>query len=112
MNDDSPAIQQKRRSSKDAGKEKSRAIQPRKSEGKTRAASSLQKEEKFGKLTSLQPLGRDKSNNVIWLFRCDCGTEKPIRANHVLSGRIVSCSCEAASRCARNFTSHGKTSER
>lgn len=30
---------------------------------------------------------------VNWLCRCDCGTEKIIRASHLTTGEIVSCGC-------------------
>lgn len=41
------------------------------------------------------------------LFRCDCGTEKPMGLHHIKHGRTVSCGCEAARRAASRFTKHG-----
>jgi len=43
---------------------------------------------KFGKLTALRKVGKDK-----WLFRCDCGKEKEIKKSRVLEGRSKSCGC-------------------
>lgn len=29
----------------------------------------------YGRLKAIKPLGKDKSNNTIWLFECTCGNE-------------------------------------
>lgn len=28
----------------------------------------------YGRLTAVKPLGKDKDNNVVWLFNCSCGS--------------------------------------
>jgi len=61
--------------------------------------------ERYGKLLALHPTEeRTRGGGVIWMFRCDCGSEKAIPANSVRSGRINSCGCVARK--------HGKTKTR
>ncbi len=42
-------------------------------------------------------------------FRCQCGTEKRIRANHVKSGRVRSCGCLASELASTRSLKHGHT---
>lgn len=49
--------------------------------------------EKFGKLTIISFVGKDKSGNVIWRCRCDCGVEVNVLIGNLISGRQVSCGC-------------------
>lgn len=42
----------------------------------------------YGRLTALELVDRRK-----WRFRCECGSEKVIRGDHVRSGLIQSCGC-------------------
>lgn len=34
-----------------------------------------------------------KSRKIYWVCRCDCGEEKVVRSDHLLSGKIRSCGC-------------------
>lgn len=47
---------------------------------------------KFGRLTAISFAYR-KGKDYYWLFKCDCGKDKIIRKNSVISGRVVSCGC-------------------
>lgn len=55
------------------------------------------------------------SGGAIWLCRCDCGTERPVKATSLQSGKSLSCGCLhreiMADRCRRNLvnrtTKHG-----
>lgn len=61
---------------------------------------------RFGMLTFVgegTPMGRMRRG----IFRCDCGTEKPMGLHHIKRGRTFSCGCEAAKRAASRFTKHG-----
>lgn len=49
--------------------------------------------DKFGMLTAVSFSSRDKLGNQCWLFRCDCGTEKIIKATRVKGGHSKSCGC-------------------
>ncbi|MBQ0014774.1 MAG: hypothetical protein KBS82_05580 [Oscillospiraceae bacterium] len=59
-----------------------------------------------------------KSNNkfTVWKCVCDCGTEREVVANSLLSGRSTSCGCEHSKIMTHvakeNFTTHGKTNTR
>ena len=53
---------------------------------------------KFGKLTVIKQDGRDNSGKIMWLCRCDCGTEKRIRGNELRQGKTISCGCEGHKR--------------
>ena len=48
---------------------------------------------KFGRLTVLERVENDKVKYVYWLCRCDCGTVKKVRNDHLVHGKIVSCGC-------------------
>ena len=30
---------------------------------------------KFGRLTAIEPVGKDNRRNILWKCRCDCGNE-------------------------------------
>jgi len=50
---------------------------------------------RFGKLVVIEDSGerRKGSGGVIWKCRCDCGQEKLIRQDSLVSGRTTSCGC-------------------
>lgn len=57
------------------------------------------KGKRFGRLTVLSDVGRAVSASgrtsgaVMWLCRCDCGTEKIVRSGNLISGNTTSCGC-------------------
>lgn len=67
--------------------------------------------QRFTKLTVLRRVG-SANGKSLWLCRCDCGTEKEIRAGTLMNGYAKSCGClKSAVTTARNLT-HGKTKTR
>lgn len=48
---------------------------------------------KFGKLTPIKPIGKNKRNQVIWLCKCDCGKLYETVASYIVSGNTRSCGC-------------------
>lgn len=56
--------------------------------------------ETFGRLTVLDEAER-LGGYVMWLCRCECGTEKPVRAGHLTEGRTVSCGCYKRERTSQ-----------
>lgn len=48
---------------------------------------------KFCRLTGIRENGKASDGAVLWLFKCECGNEKIIRARSVISGRSRSCGC-------------------
>lgn len=67
--------------------------------------------ERFGRLTVLS-LHRDTESKP-WAFcRCDCGTEKEIRADHLLSGASKSCGCLNKEAARQRELKHGESGTR
>lgn len=48
---------------------------------------------KFGKLTAIKYIGKDKVGHAKWMCKCDCGNIKNILGTHLISGNIISCGC-------------------
>lgn len=54
--------------------------------------------QRYGDLTVLQRAftvhdGQGSPGYVMWMCRCDCGVEKPVRSNNLRSGNTQSCGC-------------------
>ena len=49
--------------------------------------------QKFGRLTAIKPVSRDKYNQILWLCKYDCGNEKLIRGTNLRAGKSSSCGC-------------------
>lgn len=63
---------------------------------------------RFGRLVALSLIERDLAeNNHLWLFRCDCGTEKAARIKNVRSGNTTSCGCAFSEMVAARNATHG-----
>lgn len=59
--------------------------------------------EKFQRLTAVRNTGKERSHSQVWLFRCQCGTEKEISLTALRTG-TKSCGClarEVAGESAR-----------
>lgn len=48
---------------------------------------------KYGRLTVVKFIGYNKFKQSLWLFRCECGTEKELLLSPVKRGVIKSCGC-------------------
>ena len=53
----------------------------------------IKKGDKLNRLTAIRFDHRDKNSQLYWLFRCDCGNEKIMRADRVKRGETKSCGC-------------------
>ncbi len=53
----------------------------------------MEQRQKYNKLTAIKFSHRNKRSKMFWLFRCDCGVEKVIRVDGVISGHTKSCGC-------------------
>ena len=47
----------------------------------------------FGKLTVLRESEERKNGQVLWVCRCECGTEKLVSTRYLVSNQIRSCGC-------------------
>lgn len=65
--------------------------------------------QRFGKLTAVKPVGRSKTSQIIWLFKCDCGGERETLAQNAKAGRTVSCGCYHKQRVRETWGTHLKT---
>ena len=61
---------------------------------------------RYGRLVVLSSLPA-KGGHYSWLCRCDCGVEKPIRAEHLLNGKSQSCGCRQREDVAQWARTHG-----
>ena len=49
--------------------------------------------QRFGKLTVIEPIGKDKHTNVIWHCLCDCGNYHDAVSRSLVNGGCKSCGC-------------------
>ncbi len=63
--------------------------------------------QKFGKLTAIKDVGRNKSHKVLWLCKCECGNDKIINASSLRNGYTLSCGCLQKERAREGKTTHG-----
>ncbi|BDR66982.1 AP2 domain-containing protein [Clostridium tetani] len=49
--------------------------------------------ERFGRLIVLARAENDKHGHAQWLCKCDCGNEKVVVSNNLISGNTRSCGC-------------------
>jgi hypothetical protein len=61
---------------------------------------------KFGRLTAIRFVGRNKHNHRLWLWKCDCGKKIERESGPIKSGRQVSCGCYAIEQ-AKGRAKHG-----
>ena len=61
---------------------------------------------KFGRLTAVKYIGKDKNNKHKWLCKCECGNEKEVLSCHLKSGAIQSCGCFGKERRRESITKH------
>lgn len=48
---------------------------------------------KFGKLTPIEIVGKNKRRQLMWKCKCDCGNESIICGSEMRLGRVKSCGC-------------------
>lgn len=67
--------------------------------------------QKFGRLTAIEPIGKLGSDRGMWwLCRCDCGEETKVPAKHLKSGNTSSCGCLAKEKhCCVKTHGYGGT---
>lgn len=65
----------------------------------------------FGRLTVLGPTKRivfPRSTQILWLCRCQCGTEKEIRGSDLRRGAQMSCGCYMREHQSKIKRTHGQ----
>lgn len=64
---------------------------------------------KFGYLTVICDVGRNKSGNILWECKCDCGNKKIVPGGKLTSGRATNCGCMTKSIKSKSASKHGLT---
>ncbi len=49
--------------------------------------------QRFGALTAIKPIGKNKSNQIVWHLSCECGNETTSTVGKLRSGSKTSCGC-------------------
>lgn len=63
--------------------------------------------QKFGRLTVIKKVGSSKNKSVLWLCKCDCGSEIVVTSNNLRTGNSKSCGCLATDIRKKLCTKHG-----
>ena len=69
---------------------------------------------RFGSLTVIGRADNRGKNRTVtyWVCKCDCGTEKEVRACHLKSGNVISCGCVGKRNLAKAKVKHGQSKTR
>lgn len=59
------------------------------------------KGKKYGKLTAVKVIGKNKSGKFLWLCKCDCGNESVVIQQQLRSGGTKSCGCYQKERMSQ-----------
>lgn len=62
---------------------------------------------RFGRLTAIVYVGKNKHNRALWKCRCDCGSIKIVMVRHLKTSRIVSCGCYRVEQVKKAHMKHG-----
>jgi len=68
--------------------------------------------QKFGRLTPVEHIGKDKWGGTLWLCECDCGKEIIILRSSLVSGNTKSCGClniEKRIKTGKARKTHGRS---
>lgn len=49
--------------------------------------------QRFGALTAIKPIGKNKSNQIVWHLSCECGNETTSTVGKLRNGSKTSCGC-------------------
>jgi len=49
---------------------------------------------KFGKLTVIKEISKNKNGHIKFLCECECGNSKEVFGTHLRHGKIISCGCK------------------
>ena len=62
---------------------------------------------KFGRLTAVKKVGRNKQGNAIWECACDCGGTCTVRSIDLRNGNTNSCGCYRSKLSTERVSKHG-----
>ena len=61
---------------------------------------------KFGKLTVIKNVGTNKRHNTLWLCKCECGNNKIVARDKLITGNTKSCGCLKKQHCSSLHKTH------
>lgn len=64
---------------------------------------------RFGRLTAIKSIGKNKWGNCMWLCICDCGKEHIVPSGKLINERSSSCGCLKKELCTKRLEKHGLT---
>lgn len=69
---------------------------------------------KYGRLTVLKEFGRNKSREILWECKCDCGNSKTVKITYtnLTHGNTQSCGCLQKERASISNKTHGDSKEK
>ena len=62
---------------------------------------------RFGRLTVIRCVGRNKWRDSVWECSCDCGNVTTVSGGHLKDGHTTSCGCFANEERSRRASRHG-----
>lgn len=65
--------------------------------------------QRFGRQVAIEPCGKNKYGNILWLCKCDCGNEHIVASGKLVQGKSRSCGCLARDIHISQLQTHGIT---
>ena len=63
---------------------------------------------RYGRLVTLEAVGKDKNRHIMWECICDCGNKKVVAGTSLISGYTTSCGCYYKEVVGTHGIKHGK----
>jgi hypothetical protein len=67
---------------------------------------------RFGKLTAIAPVGKNKSKQYLWQCKCDCGGSSIVIGSNLIRGNTTACGCVRLTEIADRTRKHGLSKTR
>jgi len=64
---------------------------------------------RFGRQIAIEPVGKNKYRNILWLCKCDCGNEHVVPSGKLIQGKSKSCGCVRRENSTKMLEKHGIT---
>lgn len=68
------------------------------------------RDQSFGRLTAVAPIGRHRIGSIIWRCRCSCGNTADVRGDRLRRGTTTSCGCAKGREPEHGHTVGGRPS--
>lgn len=68
--------------------------------------------QKFGRLTVIKRVGRNKQRQATWLCQCECGNQITVVGCYLRGKRVMSCGCLRKDNLLKSITKHNKSRDK